>query len=169
MDMVGADGSGAGGEVVVEPFVGDRAPLRSLFELAEDSPQALDRYVEQGVVLVAKVRGEVVGHVQVTVDDERSVAEIKNMAVLEEHQRRGIGSRLVTAAVAFARGHGSSGIEVATGAADVGNLGFYQRQGFRFAAIERDAFTPEAGYPANMVIDGIELRDRVWLDREIER
>jgi hypothetical protein len=28
--------------------------------------------------------------------------------------------------------------------------------------IERDAFTPEAGYPATEV-DGIPLRDRVWL------
>jgi hypothetical protein len=53
---------------------------------------------------------------------------------------------------------------VATAAADLGNLRFYQRQGFRMRPIERDAFTAATGYPPGPCIDGIELRDRVWLD-----
>ncbi|GGM67919.1 hypothetical protein ACFFX1_46670 [Dactylosporangium sucinum] len=58
-------------------------------------------------------------------------------------------------------------LRVATGAADVGNLRFYQRQGFRMRSIERDVFTPANGYPEGILVDGIELRDRVWLDREL--
>jgi hypothetical protein len=54
---------------------------------------------------------------------------------------------------------------VATAAADIENLCFYQRLGFRMRSIERDAFTPERGYPAGTLVDGIELRDRVWLDQ----
>ena len=54
---------------------------------------------------------------------------------------------------------------VATAAADIGNLRFYQRCGFRFTAVERDAFGPATGYPEPIVIDGIPLRDRVWLAR----
>ena len=50
-------------------------------------------------------------------------------------------------------------ILVATAAADVGNLRFYQRQGFRFRSIERDALTAATGYPEGLLIDGIELRD----------
>jgi hypothetical protein len=57
---------------------------------------------------------------------------------------------------------------VATGAADVGNLRFYQRQGFRFRSVRRDFFTPVNGYSAGIMVDGIELRDQVWLDREIQ-
>jgi hypothetical protein len=34
-------------------------------------------------------------------------------------------------------------------------------------SVERDAFTPATGYPPGLRIDGIELRDRVWLDREV--
>jgi hypothetical protein len=56
---------------------------------------------------------------------------------------------------------------VATAAADIGNLRFYQRQGFRMRSVERDAFTPATGYPPGLLIDGIELRDRVWLDRTV--
>jgi hypothetical protein len=51
--------------------------------------------------------------------------------------------------------------------ADIGNLRFYQRQGFRMRSVERDAFTPATGYPPGLLIDGIELRDRVWLDRAV--
>jgi hypothetical protein len=56
---------------------------------------------------------------------------------------------------------------VATGAADTDNLRFYQRLSFRMLSIERDAFTPAEGYPPSIHIDGIELRDRVWLTIEL--
>ena len=60
-------------------------------------------------------------------------------------------------------------IQVATAAADIGNLRFYQRRGFRMRSVERDAFTAATGYPPGTFIDGIELRDRVWLDRAVQR
>ena len=53
---------------------------------------------------------------------------------------------------------------LATAAADTGVLRFYQRLGFRLMRIERDAFTPAAGYPTELLVDGIRLRDRAWLD-----
>ncbi len=56
---------------------------------------------------------------------------------------------------------------VATAAADTGNLRLHQRQGFRMRSVGRDAFTPAAGYPADTSIDGIPLRDRVWLETEL--
>jgi hypothetical protein len=34
-------------------------------------------------------------------------------------------------------------------------------------ALERDALTPGTGYPPGLRIDGIDLRDRVWLDRPL--
>jgi hypothetical protein len=34
-------------------------------------------------------------------------------------------------------------------------------------SVERDAFTAATGYPPGLCIDGIELRDRVWLDRAV--
>ena len=59
---------------------------------------------------------------------------------------------------------------VATAAADIDNLRFYQRAGFRLRSVERDAFTPADRLPAALdACDGIELRDRVWLDLEASR
>jgi hypothetical protein len=63
---------------------------------------------------------------------------------------------------------GERRLVVATAAADVGTLRFYQRLGFRMLRVERDAFTPADGYAEGLTIDGIPLRDRVWLDLALQ-
>jgi len=150
--------------VRVEPYVGAREDLRPLFELAEDSAAQLDSYLGSGRVLVARSGGSVVGHLQLVETDRSGEIELKNMAVREDLQGRGIGGQLVRAAIELVAGAAGSSVLVATAAADIGNLRFYQRQGFRMRSIERDAFTSETGYAPGIVIDGIALRDRVWLD-----
>ena len=120
-----------------------------------------------GRVLVATSDGEIIGHLQLTGTDDSRQAEIKNMAVREDCQGHGVGRRLIQAAVDLVAAEAVTTILVATAAADIGNLRFYQRQGFRMRSVERDAFTPATGYPPGLLIDGIELRDRVWLDRAV--
>ena len=149
------------GPLVVEPFEGDRSQLRMLFKEAEDSAEQLDGYIGDGLVLVARVGTDIVGHLQLR------GGEILNMAVAEHCRGHGIGRALVEHAVALARGEGRTLLTVATATADIGNLRFYQRCGFRPRSIERDVFTPERGYPAGLASDGIEVRDRVWLDLEL--
>ena len=149
-------------------YAGPREALRSLFEMAEDSPAQLDSYLGAGRVLVARSGDEVVGHLQLVDGGRGGAVEIRNMAVREGWQGRGIGARLVRAAIDLAASEAVSTVLVATAAADVGNLRFYQRQGFRMRSIERDAFTPATGYPPDLVIDGIRLRDRVWLDCRVD-
>lgn len=156
------------GVVRVETYDGPREELRGLFELAEDSAAELDSYLHAGRVLTATVGLDVVGHLQLVETDRPGQTEIKNMAVREDWQGGGIGARLVRAAVDLLAAEGGTAMLVATASADVGNLRFYQRQGFRMRSVERDAFTPAAGYPPGTRIDGIELRDRVWLDRPVD-
>jgi GNAT superfamily N-acetyltransferase len=166
-DAAEAPDRGTDGPVRIEPYTGDRSRLRGLFELAEDSTTQLDSYLHAGRVLVAVAGAQIVGHLQVLDTRQPGSAEIKNMAVREDLQGRGIGSGLIRAAAGLVAGEGGTELVVATAAADVGNLRFYQRQGFRMRSVERDAFTPAAGYPAGMLIDGVELRDRVRLDRSL--
>ncbi|MET7400944.1 GNAT family N-acetyltransferase [Dactylosporangium sp. NPDC005572] len=142
-------------------YEGPRDAVRWLFELADDSAALLDGYLGEGVVLVARDGGEPVGHAQLVGD------ELTNMAVVPDRRGQGVGAALVAAVVELARAEGVRTLRVGTGAADVGNLRFYQRQGFRMRAIERDVFTPANGYPEGILVDGIELRDRVWLDCEL--
>jgi ribosomal protein S18 acetylase RimI-like enzyme len=151
----------------IDWFEGDRTSLTELFTLAEDSRQQLDAYLPLGRVLVARDGDAVVGHLQLVPTGRDGEIELKNMAVLPERQGSGVGRALVDAAVARSRDSGLRRMIVATAAADIGNLRFYQRVGFRFDAVERDAFTPANGYPDPIAVDGIPLLDRVWLARDL--
>ena len=153
---------------LIDEYTGPRDSLRDLFALAEDSPAQLDSYLHAGRILVARQGDAIIGHLQLVDTAQRDTVEVKNMAVREAEQRRGLGAQLVRAALDLAAADGRTVMVVATAAADIGNLRFYQRQGFRFRSIERDAFDAAAGYPADISIDGIPLRDRVWLDRPVE-
>lgn len=151
----------------VERHTGGRGALRPLFALAEDSQMQLDSYLDDGEVLVAFADDRIVGHLQLVEAAGAGRSEIKNMAVDPAQRRRGVGRLLIDAAVDRERGRGRSTLVVAAAAADTGNLRFYQRAGFRLRSVERDAFTAETGYPEHTCVDGIELRDRVWLELEI--
>jgi len=152
----------------IELHTGPRDGLRRLFELAEDSATELDAYIGAGHVLVALDGDRAVGHLQLTATERPAEAEVKNMAVDPGHQRRGVGRALMSAAIAHARREGCATLVVATAAADTGNLRFYQRLGFRMRSVERDAFTAATGYAPELEVDGIPLRDRVWMDRALD-
>ena len=149
--------------VEVAWHTGERAELHRLFELAEDSPERLAALIARGRVLVAADDGGVVGFLQLDATDADGEIELTAMAVAEGRQGEGLGRVLVGRAVEACRAEGFRTLLVATAAAGTGTLRFYQRLGFRMLRIERDAFMPSDGYPEGLTIDGIPLRDRVWL------
>jgi GNAT superfamily N-acetyltransferase len=159
--------SAADFHVEVHEYLDDRAALRALFEEAEDSAAQLDDYLHLGQVLVAQRGPDVIGHLQLVEATSYGEVELKNMAVQADQRGTGIGRRLVETALRISADAGLTRMTVATAAADIGNLRFYQRCGFRFSAIERDAFTPQTGYPDPIDIEGIPLRDRVWLAHDM--
>ena len=135
--------------------------------MAEDSQAQLDSYLDAGQVLVALAGDRVVGHLQLVDAQDGQHSEIKNMAVEPSYRGRGVGRTLIDAAVDLVRSQRRSMLVVSTAAAGIDNLRFYQRTGFRIRSVERDAFTPAQGYPPGTRLHGIELRDRVWLDRSL--
>jgi ribosomal protein S18 acetylase RimI-like enzyme len=164
----GARPAPASRSILVDWHDGDRAALRWLFEEAEDSAPQLDGYLGAGRVLVARDgRHDVVGHLQLVDTDRGRTVELKNMAVVPTLRGNGIGRLLVDTAVSASRNDGLTSMVVATAAANIGNLRFYQRCGFRLSAVERDAFTAATGYSEPIAIDGIILRDRVWLSQDL--
>jgi ribosomal protein S18 acetylase RimI-like enzyme/catechol 2,3-dioxygenase-like lactoylglutathione lyase family enzyme len=151
-----------GASVEIDWFEGPRAALAGLFELADDSPVAVSRYRELGRVLVARDGPAVIGHLLLIAGEGAGEAEVKSLAVRVDRQGAGVGRMLVERAAAVCREEQRPALSVATAAADTRVLRFYQRLGFRLVRVERDVFTPEAGYPA-IEVDGIPLRDQVWL------
>jgi GNAT superfamily N-acetyltransferase len=153
-------------DVTVDWFEGAREQLSDLFALADDSPAAVSAYRDLGRLLVARDGPTIVGHLQLVDGDAEHETEVKSLAVREECHGRGIGRMLIERAAAVCRDEQRSTLLVATATADTRVLRFYQLLGFRLQRVERDAFTPEAGYP-DIDVDGIALRDRVWLSLEL--
>lgn len=151
----------------IEIFVGDRNALLPLFALADDSPSAVEAYLPLGEILVARDGPDIVGHLQIIPAAEVDTLELKSMAVVEARQAAGLGRALVVAAVERCKGLGVRRLIVSTAAAGTGTLRFYQRQGFRMERVVRDAFGPHTGYPEGLMVDGIPLRDQVFLDMRL--
>ncbi|NMN97244.1 GNAT family N-acetyltransferase [Antrihabitans stalactiti] len=133
-------------EIRIEEFDGDHRDLERSFRLAEDSDTKLDEYIDSGRVWVAVTeQAEVVGHIHAVASVDGSTWEVVNTAVVEDRQGIGIGRRLLERAVDEAKSSGANRVELATATADIGNLRFYQRCGFRMSRIVRDAFGPHSG------------------------
>jgi GNAT superfamily N-acetyltransferase len=120
-----------------------------------------------GEILVADEGGEILGQLLLIPTTEPDDApEVKSLAVVESHRGAGIGRALIEHAAQRSRDRRARRLLVSTAAASTGDLRFYQRVGFRMLRVERDVFGPERGYEG-IRIDGIPLRDRVWLDRAL--
>ena len=148
-------------------YDGPRPALRELFLLADDSVSQVDATIGEGRVLVASdADGSLLGHLQLIAHDD-GTPEISSLAVVERCRGQGIGRALVERALAACRDEGAAVVSVRTGMADIGNLRFYQRLGFRAASIERDAFGPERGYPPGLEADGIPLLDAITFTADL--
>ncbi|TGU87396.1 GNAT family N-acetyltransferase [Mesorhizobium sp. M00.F.Ca.ET.151.01.1.1] len=151
----------------IERYDGDRDALRPLFALADDSAMQISSYIAQGEVLVARDGGRIVGHAQIIETGDGGVFELKSLAVRPARQSEGLGRALVAAAITRCSECGGRRLIVSTASADIGNLRFYQRQGFRMYRIVRDAFGPSTGYPEGLLVNGIPLCDQVVFERDL--
>jgi GNAT superfamily N-acetyltransferase len=153
--------------LTIEWHSGSRTALTDLFRLADDSPARVLGYRDLGRVLVARDGPEVIGHLQLIAGERADEAEVKSIAVREDRQGAGVGRMLLKRAMSVCRDENRATLLVATAAADTRVLRFYQLLGFRLLRVERDVFTPEAGYP-EIDVDGVPLRDQVWLSLALQ-
>ena len=122
-----------------EELPGDVAAIREVNRLAfgqEQEANIVDALRANGaslLSLVATLDGRVVGHIMYSPASVGGVtgAALGPMAVLPEHQRQGIGSRLVEAGTPKLRDAGSPFIIV------LGHADFYPRFGFRPAGAHK--------------------------------
>jgi len=147
---------------------GARGALQALFAEADDSNEQIASYCDLGEVLVAVDHGKIIGHAQVVGSNEQGIFEIKSLAVREDLRSQGVGAKLVAAACDHCRERGGRLLFVATAAASIPALQFYQRQGFRVQRVIRDFYSPERGYRP-LELNGIRLRDEIILDLDLAR
>ena len=150
----------------IDLYEGPRDMLAPLFAEADDSASEIARYRDLGEIFVAQRGGEFIGLALIVETDEGGIFELKSLAVDEAWRSRGIGAALVKTVVQHCRCRGGRRLLVATAAASIRALQFYQRQGFRFRRIIRDFYGAERGYRP-IELNGIPLLDEIILDLPI--
>lgn len=143
---------------------GERYPM-DLLLLADPEERAVQAYLSDSECYVLEHEGEIAG-VCVLHKKDQAAAEVMNIAVQEELQRKGFGLKLLRHAVSRARELGCARISIATGNSSVGQLYLYQKAGFRIVGVEPDYFT--GNYDNPIYENGLLCRDRILLSMELE-
>lgn len=94
----------------------------------------------------------------------KNTFELKNIAVADHHQGKGIAKQIIADVKRIAKELGAKRIEVGTGNSSLSQLALYQKCGFRMDHIEPDFFKP---YPEPIYENGIRCLDKVWLSAEL--
>jgi ribosomal protein S18 acetylase RimI-like enzyme len=139
----------------------DKFPLHLLL-LADETVAVINKYLYTSDVYVAKeVLSEHVIAVFVLQKINMNEIEIKNIAVDDAYQGRGIGSYLVDKIKQIAREEGMQILWVGTPDSATRQLNFYLRNGFRKAGVRINFFLEN--YPEPIYENGILLRDMAML------
>ena len=129
---------------------------------ADPSMEVISTYLGLSEIYVALLEKKIIGtFVLYPVDQE--ILEIKNIAVEEGLQRRGIGKLLLKNAVEIARAMGFKKLDIATSNASFEALSLYQKAGFDIDLIKKNFIIEN--YPEPMFDNGIQCRHMIVLTK----
>jgi ribosomal protein S18 acetylase RimI-like enzyme len=130
----------------------------------DPSVKMIEKYIFASSFYVAIIDVQIVGVLALLPIDE-TLIEIKNIAVAETHQGKGIGKKLLEYALSEAREKGFQDIQIGTANSSIGQLALYQKMGFEMDSILKYFFI--YNYPEPMYENGIWVRDMVVLKRTL--
>lgn len=132
-----------------------------LLLLADEQEDMIDCYLERGTMYVL-TDGSVKAECVVT-DEGDGILEIKNIAVMPEHQRAGYGKALIDFLVRQYTGHYAL-LQVGTGDSPL-TVPFYEKCGFVRSHRLPNFFTDHYDHPIYEA--GVQLVDMVYLQRNL--
>ena len=131
-----------------------------LLLLADPEWDQIARYISNSHCFIIKEGRDRVGIVAIR-PTHSHVMEITNVAVRPDRQNRGYGQLLVATALAYAKQHGATSVEVSTGDSSLGALALYQRCGFVIKSVDKDYFLRH--YKAPIYEEDRQCRSRITL------
>lgn len=141
----------------------EKAPMDLLLS-ADPSEDLVRKYLKHGECYTANIQNNVVGVILVIFKDNKT-AEIINIAVDENFQRKGIAKKLIEFVKNSVKGKGLSLLEIGTGNSSIFQLLLYQKCGFRITEIDFDFF--RNNYDEPIYENGIECRDMLRLTMDL--
>lgn len=141
----------------------DALPMPLLL-LADETIEAIERYIYQCDVYVAAGDDGLSAGVFALYRSSAEEIELKNMAVAEAYQGRGLGSYMLEEVCRIAASSGY--IKVIVGTATVGRqLNFYKKNGFMPFDVRKDFFLTYYSEP--IFEEGERLRDMILLEKYV--
>jgi aminoglycoside 6'-N-acetyltransferase I len=129
---------------------------------ADPSLEVVSTYLKLSEIYVALLENKIIGtFVLYPVNQE--TLEIKNIAVDEKLQRKGIGKMLLSKATEIAIAKGARKIDIATSNASFVPLYLYQKVGFDIDLIKKNFITEN--YPEPLFDNGIQCRHMIVLTK----
>ncbi len=139
-------------------------PPYELLLLADPELAAIHKYLGQSEIVLAFNAEKLVG-VYVLLAYNKVAAEIKNIAVAEPWQGRGIGRQLLEHAIQAARDNGFRDIYIGTANTSFGQLALYQKLGFRLFDIRKNYFVNN--YASPLFENGLAVTDMLMLQLKL--
>ncbi|UQS82199.1 GNAT family N-acetyltransferase [Bombilactobacillus folatiphilus] len=112
----------------------NRENFRDLLLLGDEDSLEVNKYINNGQLFAAEIESRVVA-IALVMKLNQHTLELKNIAVLPEYQKLGIGRKMISFIENFAIKETTEFV-VGTGDADIQNILFYLRNGFRFDKIK---------------------------------
>lgn len=140
----------------------DKKRYLDLLLLADEQESMIDRYLERGTLFVLEEDGQTLA-VCVVTEEGKGVAEIKNLAVRKQVQRKGLGRRMIEHVETQWRGKADS-LLVGTGDSLL-TLPFYEACGFVRSHVVPNFFTEQYDHP--IFECGKQLVDMVYLKKPL--
>ncbi len=134
-----------------------------LLFLSDPSEEVIAEYIHLSVNFVARSNAKIVGALLLLKTRPRTM-EIMNISVYEEHQNKGIGKKLLKAAIEYAKENKIRKLEIGTGNPGVVQMLLYQKCGFRIVGVELDYF--RKNHDKKIYENGIECRDMIRMEME---
>ncbi|MFD3446049.1 GNAT family N-acetyltransferase [Microbacteriaceae bacterium 4G12] len=143
----------------IQKALSTEIPIELLL-LADPHHDHITSYVQRGQLFTAKQEEQIIG-AYVLLETRPKTMEIVNIAVISEHQGKGIGKQLIAHALEVAKHSGMHTVEIGTGNSSIDQLALYQKCGFRIVGIDHDYFVKY--YEEPIIENGIVCRDMIRL------
>jgi N-acetylglutamate synthase-like GNAT family acetyltransferase len=148
----------------IQKHIGGHELPMNLLLLADPSSRMIKTYIHGCDVFIAKFKEEVIACFALFPHDSILI-EIKNIAVKESFQGKGVGTLLLNDAIVKARQLGYQKIRICTGNSSLGQLYLYKKLGFNETEVIAGFFRDN--YPEPIFENGMECLDLIVLEKEL--
>lgn len=125
--------------MTIEQITGSKKIPYELLLLSDETKEAIDKNLDMGELYVGKVEDEIVASFILKSLDADTI-EIKNIAVIEDLQGKGIGTKLLNYIKEQTQKRGFKEVLVGTCDHCKSEIAFYKKSGFIIAGIRHNFF-----------------------------